>query len=94
LEELNENDILKRLYTILGFDEGKIYFKHHLNAMNDAELKNELERLGIPKKGTSKFNFDFPVPKLSFTKDNFNFAIEGKHFEIKLDGKIEWKKND
>jgi CRISPR-associated endonuclease Csn1 len=94
LDDLNENDILKRLYTIIGFDDGKIYFKHHLNAMNDAELKHELERIGIPKKGASKFNFDFPIPKLSFTKDNFNFAIEGKHFEIKLDGKIEWKKND
>lgn len=94
LDDLNENDILKRLYSILGFDDGKIYFKHHLNAMNDTDLKNELERIGIPKKGASKFNFDFPIPKLSFTKDNFNFAIEGKHFEITFDGKIERKKND
>jgi CRISPR-associated endonuclease Csn1 len=37
-----------------------------------------------------KLNYGNPWHRLRYSKDYFNFAIEGKHFEVKPDGKVEW----
>ena len=38
-----------------------------------------------------KYNNGKPWHKLLYTKDYLDFAVEGKHFNIKMDGMIEWK---
>ncbi len=50
-----------------------------------------MKRLELADVGASAFNFSSPIPKLRISKANFNFAIEGKHFEISVDGKANWK---
>jgi hypothetical protein len=56
--------------------------------MSEEDLKKDMKRLELPDSGASAFNFLKPIPKLRISKANFNFAIEGKHFEIKPDGTI------
>ena len=41
-----------------------------------------------------RLNHGKPWHRLLYSKDYFNFAIEGKHFEVKPDGEVIWKHND
>lgn len=91
LKVLSVKDLGTRLYLIVKFEDGKISLKHHLNSMSEEDLKKEMKRLSLPDTGASAFNFFNPIPKLRISKSNFNFAIGGKHFEIKPDGEINWK---
>lgn len=84
-------DLSKRLYLITKFDENRITFKYHLNAMAEDELKSVMKEKGSPEAGESRFDFDEPTPKLRLSKAALNFAIEGKHFNIMPDGNINWK---
>ncbi|HMR19791.1 MAG TPA: hypothetical protein PKA53_10875, partial [Sphingobacterium sp.] len=43
------------------------------------------------KNGFSKFTTDFVAPRLLLSPGNFDFIIEGKDFEMKLDGTIKFK---
>jgi CRISPR-associated endonuclease Csn1 len=88
LKSLSTTELSSRLYLIVKFEDGKISLKHHLNSMSEEDLKIQMKRLGLPDTGASSFNFTNPIPKLRISKSNFNFAIEGKHFEIKPDGTI------
>lgn len=92
LKTLSDKEIGSRLYLIVKFEDGKISLKHHLNSMSEEDLKKEMKHLELPDTGASSFNFISPIPKLRISKTNFNFAIEGKHFEIKPDGCINWIK--
>ena len=93
IEELKTFDNLtlgKRLYLIVKFEDGKISFKHHLNSMKEDDLTNEMKRLNLPATGASVVDVNAPIPKLRLSQGSLNMAIEGKHFEIKLDGEINW----
>lgn len=91
LKTLSNKELSSRLYLIVKFEDGRISLKHHLNSMSEEDLKNEMKRLGLADVGASAFNFTNPIPKLRISKSNFNFAIEGKHFIVLLDGEIKWK---
>jgi len=91
LKTLSVKNLATRLYLIVKFEDGKISLKHHLNSMSEEDLKKEMKNLSLPDTGASVFSFSNPIPKLRISKSNFNFAIEGKHFEIKPDGEIVFK---
>jgi CRISPR-associated endonuclease Csn1 len=94
MEELrkpNEANLGKRLYVIVKFEDGRISFKHHLNAMKEDDLGKEMKRLGFASSGASEFDFKNPIPKLRLSQGSLNMAIENKHFNIKPDGEIKWK---
>ncbi len=85
LKELFAEEISKRLYKILKFNElgantAYVYLQHHLEARSD----NELE------KGDKKFDFSCYQPRLEFTCDKMNCAIEDIDFNIRPDGQIIW----
>jgi CRISPR-associated endonuclease Csn1 len=96
LEELKElyradkKAFTKRIYRVLKFEDGKIYFDYHLTSRSDKGIMAEMERRGLPKKGDSKLNYEFPALRLRLSQGSLKIAIEGKHFEIKPDGTIEW----
>lgn len=91
LKTLLTKELSSRLYLIVKFEDGRISLKHHLNSMPEEDLKKEMKRLGLADVGASSFSFSNPIPKLRISKSNFNFAIEGKHFEIKPDGEVNWQ---
>jgi hypothetical protein len=88
---MSVTELSKRLYLIVLFDERRITFKHHLNAMPEDELKNMMKARGLADVGASYFDFDDPIPKLRLSKAALNFAMEGKHFDITPDGNFQWK---
>lgn len=91
LKVLTQKELVKRLYVIVKFEDGRISFKHHLNAMSEDELKKEMKNLNLPDSGATVFNFSMAVPKLRLSKSAFNFTIEGKHFDMLPDSKINWR---
>ena len=97
LKELDKSEISNRLYyvkTLFDSKSQRIIFQHHLEARNNEELLRDFprERFGTKgKDGFSRFNIDFIAPRLLLTPSNFNFIIEGKDFEFKFDGGIEFK---
>ena len=91
LKRLNNKELGRRLYMIVKFEDGRISFKHHLNSMSEEDLKKEMKSLDLADVGASSFNFIKPIPKLRLSKLSFNFAIEGKHFNVMPDGEIKWK---
>ncbi len=81
LKDLNINELSKRFYKIYKFKkDGRLYLQHHLEARTDKELGN----------GPSKIDFSNLQPRYFISNSLFNFAIEGKDFVIKPDGKIEF----
>jgi hypothetical protein len=97
LEELKElyttykKDFVKRIYKVLKFEDGKIFFDFHLSSLSDTDVIKAMEKLGLPKKGASKINFENPPLRLRLSQASLNMAIENKHFEIKPDSEIIWK---
>ena len=97
-EELKELDNLsnnlyfvKRLYQA---SRGNIQFQHHLEARDDKQLTEDIPVKEFGQKGKngfSKFTTDFVAPRLLLSPGNFDFIIEGKDFEMKLDGTIKFK---
>ena len=94
LPELEERELSNRLYYVrLLFDARaqRIQFQHHLEARNDEELLRAFpkEQFGTKGKyGFSSFSEDFIAPRLLLTPKKFNFAIEGRDFEMTDTGKI------
>ena len=91
LKTMDEIDLGKRLYLIVKFEDGNIFFKHHLNSMKEEDLAKEMKRLNLPTSGASVFDFNSPIPKLRLSQGSLNIAIEQKHFEVMLDGVIKWR---
>jgi CRISPR-associated endonuclease Csn1 len=94
-EELKELDnvsnhlyFVRRLYQA---SRGNIQFQHHMDARDDKQLLIDFPEKNFGKKGIngfSKFTTDFVSPRLLLSPGNFNFIIEGKDFEMNLDGTI------
>lgn len=79
---------VRRLYEA---SSGRIQFQHHLEARNDKQLTEAFPEREFGKKGIngfSKFTSEFIAPRLLLSPGNFNFLIEGKDFEMKMDGTI------
>ena len=79
------------MYITGSFEDGRLSLKHHLCSMKEDEIKVVLKKMDASDKGSSKISFINPYPKLRLSQGSLNMAIEGKHFEIKPDGKIIWK---
>lgn len=92
LKELENQTLAKRLYKIEGFEkDGRILFKHHINAMPDSELKQLESLFGTAiHRGYTAINFEEPWPKLRLSVGNLKMIIENIHFKIRIDGSIEW----
>lgn len=93
LKDLDKTILNKRLYRILKFSDDRITFEYHLEARPASQLAEkatELKDLSY-KNGYSKIDFNNPKHRYLLTKGNFNFAIEGKHFEMMPDGEVKWK---
>lgn len=90
LKDLPYLDLLKRVYHITKLEDGRISFKYHLNSMSEDKLKDEMNKRNLPPAGASKLDFENPIPKLRLSRENFNFAIEHKDFDINTDGSIRW----
>ncbi len=90
LKELTENELSKRLYKMYQFeaDSNKIKFKHHLISGANTEINKSLPK---EYKEASPFGTFEEQPLLRLTANNWNFAIEGKDFEMKIDGTIQFK---
>jgi CRISPR-associated endonuclease Csn1 len=97
LKQLNKNQTSDRLYyvkTLFDAKAQRILFQHHLEARNNDELLKSFpkEQFGTKgRDGFSKFSLDFVSPRLLLTPGNFNFIIEGRDFEMALDGEIKFK---
>lgn len=82
LLDLNTNELTKRMFKITQFEsDGRIKFKHHLAAGIDTDLKKE-------NKEFSNVNIDENQLFLRLRKKEWNFAIDGVDFEMKIDGEI------
>ncbi|NOU39423.1 MAG: hypothetical protein HOO89_11975 [Ferruginibacter sp.] len=83
LKELDNPDLLKRLFRVYKFNEmgtPNLFLQNHLEARKN-ELLDDGETFFEPNKKHYR---------LKIKADKFTCAIEGKHFEIKLDGEIKW----
>lgn len=97
LKQLEKDQTSNRLYfvkTLFDARGQKIQFQHHLEARNNEELLTTFpkEQFGTRgRDGFSRFSLDFVAPRLLLTPGNFNFIIEGRDFEMALDGEIRFK---
>jgi CRISPR-associated endonuclease Csn1 len=94
LKELTKAEISNRLYFIKRFhqaERGNIIFQHHLEARSDDELTKDFGTLGKNGFSIDKLNSTFSPPRILFTPNKEVFIIEGKDFDMKLDGKIIFK---
>ncbi len=97
LFDLSIKELSNLIYVIDGFEkDGRIRFSHHLNALNNTELKELADlRYGKDKfkalyQGCSSLNTESPWPKLKLSMGNLKMCIEYIDFEIKIDGTIKF----
>lgn len=80
-----KDEVSKRMFKIYEFEsDGRIKFRHHLAAGIDTDLKKE-------NKEYSSFDIEDNSVFLRLSKAQWNFAIEGVDFEMKVDGSIDFK---
>lgn len=97
LKDLPMEELSRRLYYVKNLADAKqglIRFQHHLESRDDKQLTeafpiNNYGQKG--KNGFSKFSIVFIAPRFLLSPGNFNFIIEGKDFEMTLEGTINWK---
>lgn len=101
-KELSLKEQNSRIYKITKFykKEGYIQMQYHLDARDNKTLKKDFPEDALDDKGKrfgkrgingfSEQNYDNPLHRLLLSRKNFNFLIEGKHFELEPDGKIKW----
>jgi CRISPR-associated endonuclease Csn1 len=84
LRHLSDTELSKRLFKIYQFEgDGRIKFKHHLSAGVDTDLKKLY-------KEDATFDFENHQVFLRLRQKHWNFAIDGRDFEMKLDGRIDF----
>lgn len=83
LTYMNLSELSERLYKVYQFegDSNRMKFRHHLAAGIDIELKRKNPEY-------SSVNFAEKQTFLRLSQGQWNFAIEGKDFEMQLDGTI------
>ena len=92
LRNLSLSELSKRMYkvySLYGKTTGQIQFQHHLEARADKDITDPSN----PSKkliGASSIDFNNLLPRYLLSPVNFNFAIEGKDFELKIDGSVSW----
>ena len=80
---------LKERYSFKSFNDYR--FKKLINIIGIDEVRKIKNKLGELKKYSSSIEIDGKTPLLKVTKENWNFLIEGKDFEMKPDGTIIFK---
>ncbi|WP_435133927.1 type II CRISPR RNA-guided endonuclease Cas9 [Formosa sp. A9] len=97
LKDLDVGSLSERLYMVKRLTDAKtqrIMFQHHMEARDEKQLVEDFPKdvFGTKgKDGFSSFSSDFVAPRLLLTPGKYDFAIEEKDFEMKLDGSITWK---
>lgn len=97
LHNLSNEQLYNRIYLIrrfYSFTSGTIQFQHHKEARTDDELKEAFPKEiygDRGKNGFNKFDLKEKYPRLLLSPINFNFVVEGKDFEINIDGTIKFK---
>jgi CRISPR-associated endonuclease Csn1 len=97
LKNLGKSEISPRLYFIKKLADAntqRILFQHHLEARDDQRLLIDFPKDSFGTKGKdgfSSFSQDFIAPRLLLTPSNYNFIIEGKDFELTIDGEVGFK---
>lgn len=86
LKDLPNKELLKRVFRIYKFNEPApstvyLYFQNHIEARKNDELGN----------GDKDLNLDAYQSRIFLASSKFTAAVEEKHFEINLDGTINWK---
>ena len=84
LNDLEKPELSNRMFRMYQFEkDGRIKFRHHLAAGIDTELKKDNPEY-------SSVNFNEKQIFLRLRQGQWNFAIEGKDFEMYIDGTIKW----
>jgi CRISPR-associated endonuclease Csn1 len=85
LKELSKTQLLRRIFKVYKFNDigvtKYIYLQNHLEARKNDELGN----------GDGIFNETIFQSRLMLNPDKFTCAIEGFHFQLNIDGEIQWK---
>lgn len=85
LKNLDNCDILKRLYVYTNFEkDGRLNFKYHLDARGDKDITEDYK--------DSAVNFENPAPTLRLRLSKCDFAVEGYDFSVEMDGTVKWLK--
>ena len=99
LEEIKElyisnlNIFIKRIYKVVGFEDGRVTFEFHLTSLSKKDISSFMKSKNLTENGVAKIDFESPILRLRLTQKSLNMAIEGIDFEIALDGTIIWKEN-
>jgi CRISPR-associated endonuclease Csn1 len=93
LKDLDKSTLIKRMYRVLKFTEGRITFEYNLEARSSNDISAKASELKDKNyfNGYSNVDINNPKPRLRLSKGNFNFALENKHFEVMPDGEIKWQ---
>ncbi|QKJ64375.1 type II CRISPR RNA-guided endonuclease Cas9 [Flavobacterium sp. M31R6] len=97
-EELNEignQDLMKRLYKVIGFEgDGRIQFRHHKTAMQQSSSNKEeltiVKFMADNNLKNSQVDFENPVPWLRLRVSNCDFLLIKKEFKITSTGRIDF----
>lgn len=86
LKDLGLKEVLQRTFRIYKFNEPApstvyVYLQNQIEARKNEDLGN----------GDNDLNLNIYQPRIFLVSSKFKAAIEGKHFEINLDGEIKWK---
>lgn len=81
VDSLSKYELLRRLYVLIKFEkDGRLNLKFHLEARNKIDESY----------ADSEIDFDNPKPTLRFGYAKYEFLVEGRDFEILMDGTINW----
>nr|WP_315176621.1 type II CRISPR RNA-guided endonuclease Cas9 [uncultured Flavobacterium sp.] len=93
LDELEDSELVNRLYKVIGFEsDGRIQFRHHKTDMQQSSANKEemtiVKYMADNGLKNSQIEFENPVPWLRLTMGNFNFLLNNIEFKISSLGKV------
>lgn len=83
-----KRDFNKRKYSFSSFSDFRLNRLVQLVGMD--RTRNIKKELDLYKKQSSTIEIEGSTPLLKMSKENWNYLIEGKDFEMRLDGSIEF----